>query len=101
MKAGIWSEKPCVYIITNKREGVLYTGVTADLPRRNYEHKNKLIEGFAKKYNLTLLVYIEPHETLETAIKREKLIKRYRREWKFRLIEDQNPEWRDLNDQLL
>ncbi len=80
---------------------MLYTGVTADLPRRNYEHKNKLIDGFAKKYNLAILVYIEFHDTLEIAFKREKLIKRYRREWKFRLIEEQNPEWKDLSDQLL
>lgn len=94
-------KKPCVYILTNKYRGVLYTGVTADMPRRNFEHKQKLIEGFTKTYNLTLLVYLEPHETLETAIKREKFIKRYRREWKFRLIEKQNPQWRDLSDQLI
>lgn len=93
-------KEPCVYILTNKRKGVLYTGVTTDIPRRNYEHKNKLIDRFSKKYNLTMLVYIEPHETLEAAITREKLIKRYRREWKFRLIEEQNPEWKDLSEQL-
>ncbi len=94
-------KKPCVYIVTNKRRGVLYTGVTTDISRRDYEHKNKLFEGFTKKYNLTVLVYVEPHETLEAAIKREKLIKRYRREWKFRLIEEQNLEWKDLSEYLL
>jgi len=87
-----------VYIMTNKANMVLYTGVTNDLKRRVYEHKQKLVDGFTKKYNVVKLVYYEVFKTIESAIKREKQIKRWRREWKTKLIEKVNPEWEDLGD---
>ena len=85
-----------IYIMSNKREGRLYTGVTNDLVRRVYEHKNKLIEGFSKKYNLSLLVYYECYDNAQIAIEREKQIKGYRRSKKIALIVQQNPQWVDL-----
>jgi len=87
-----------VYIMTNKANMVLYTGVTNDLKRRVYDHKEKLFDGFTKKYNVVKLVYYEVFKTIESAIKREKQIKRWRREWKTKLIEKVNPEWEDLGD---
>ena len=87
-----------VYIMTNKANMVLYTGVTNDLKRRVYDHKEKLFDGFTKKYNVVKLVYYEVFKTIESAIKREKQIKRWRREWKTKLIERVNPEWEDLGD---
>ena len=77
---------------------VLYTGVTNDLKRRVYDHKEKLFDGFTKKYNVVKLVYYEVFKTIESAIKREKQIKRWGREWKTKLIERVNPEWEDLGD---
>ena len=91
---------PAVYIITNKRNGTLYTGVTGNLQKRIYEHKNNLAEGFSQKYNTHTLVYYETHETMQTAIEREKQIKRWKREWKLKLIEEKNPEWKDLYEEL-
>ncbi len=87
-----------VYIMTNKANMVLYTGVTNDLKRRVYDHKEKLFDGFTKKYNVVKLVYYEVFKTIESAIKREKQIKRWRREWKTKLIEKVNAEWKDLSD---
>ncbi len=87
-----------VYIMTNKANMVLYTGVTNDLKRRVYDHKEKLFDGFTKKYNVAKLVYYEVFKTIESAIKREKQIKRWRREWKTKLIEKVNAEWKDLSD---
>ncbi len=89
-----------VYIITNKRNGTLYIGITSNLKNRIYQHKNKEIEGFSKKHNLIKLVYFETHEDINYAIKREKNIKKWKRLWKLRLIEELNPTWRDLNDEL-
>ena len=86
-----------VYIITNKRNTVLYIGVTNDLKRRMYEHKNKLIEGFSKKYNLSKLVYFEQTNDIYTAINREKQLKKWRREKKEWLINQMNPQWDDLS----
>ena len=86
-----------VYIITNKRNTVLYVGVTNDLKRRMYEHKNKLIEGFSKKYNLSKLVYFEQTNDIYTAINREKQLKKWRREKKEWLINQMNPQWDDLS----
>ncbi|MES2906412.1 MAG: GIY-YIG nuclease family protein [Pseudomonadota bacterium] len=94
-------KQPCVYIVTNRRQGVLYTGVTAFLPRRNFEHKNKILEGFAKRYNCTILVYCEFHEAIEAAILREKQIKKWKRDWKIELIEKLNPDWNDLSERLI
>ena len=87
-----------VYIITNHRNGTLYIGVTNNLSRRMYEHKNKLIEGFSHKYGLSKLVYYEYFDSEEKAILREKQLKRYNRNWKKDLIESFNPDWKDLYD---
>jgi len=85
-----------VYILTNKKCGTLYVGVTNDLVRRIYEHKNKLVEGFSKKYDLTHLVYYECFNTREEAIHREKCIKKWNRQWKTKRIAEFNPKWEDL-----
>jgi len=88
-----------VYILTNNSR-TLYAGVTNNLPRRIYEHKNKLVEGFTKKYNLTRLVYYEISEDVRSAIAREKQIKGWLRSKKINLIESANPEWKDLSSEL-
>ena len=85
-----------VYILASRRNGTLYTGVTSDLVKRVFEHKSKSVAGFTKKYNVATLVYFEAHDTAETAIQREKQIKEWKREWKLKLIEKSNPDWRDL-----
>ena len=89
-------KKMYVYIITNKKNGTLYVGVTNDLARRVYEHKNKVMKGFSSKYGLDKLVYYEMFEDEENAITREKILKRWNRNWKKDLIENFNLEWRDL-----
>ena len=89
-----------VYIMTNKYNRVLYTGVTNDLQRRVYEHREKLIEGFTKKYNVYKLVYFEETESIEAAILREKQIKGGSRQKKINLILSMNPQWRDLFEDL-
>ena len=89
-----------VYILTNKLNTVLYIGVTSDLICRIYEHKNKFVEGFTEKYNLTKLVYYEVTNDIESAIKREKQLKNWHREWKINLVESFNPEWEDLSEKL-
>lgn len=86
----------CVYILTNKMYGTLYVGVTSDLPKRIWEHKSKVVDGFSKKYDLDKLVYYEVHENAESAIKREKRLKKWNRKWKIELIQKQNPGWQDL-----
>lgn len=85
-----------VYILANKRNGTTYIGVTSDLVRRIYEHKNDLVEGFAQKYAVHDLVYYERHDRIEDAIVREKQMKAWKREWKLRIIENFNPDWNDL-----
>ena len=85
-----------VYILANKRNGTLYIGVTNDLIKRVFEHKEKLVEGFSKKYDTSLLVYFESTGDVMSAIQREKQIKRWNRAWKLRLIEKENPNWDDL-----
>ncbi|MFO7592922.1 MAG: GIY-YIG nuclease family protein [Pseudomonadota bacterium] len=87
---------PCVYILASKPNGTLYTGVTSNLPKRIWEHKNNVVEGFTKKYGVHTLVWYEVHETMESAILREKRIKEWKREWKIGMIEKNNPQWRDL-----
>jgi putative endonuclease len=86
-----------VYILTNKHNNVMYIGVTNNLVRRIYEHKNKLVDGFSKKYNLTKLVYYEFSQDAESAIAREKQLKNWHRDWKINLINQTNPEWQDLS----
>ena len=89
-------KQPCVYIMANKPNGTLYTGVTGNLIKRVWEHKNNLVEGFTKRYDVHQLVYFEQHEDMVSAITREKRIKKWDRAWKIRIIEKQNPEWKDL-----
>jgi putative endonuclease len=90
-----------VYILASKRNGTLYTGMTSDLIKRVWQHKNSLIDGFTKKYQVKLLVYFEVHRSPEEAIKKEKQIKKWNRNWKLRLIEEKNPDWDDLYGQIL
>ncbi len=87
---------PCVYLLANKRNGTLYIGVTSDLPGRIWQHKNKQADGFTKKYGVDKLVWYEVHESMISAIEREKDIKEWKRDWKIELIEKNNPDWRDL-----
>jgi len=91
----------CVYILSSQRNGTLYIGVTNDLIRRVYEHKNNLIEGFTKKYNVHQLVHFEHTNDIDSAITREKQIKKWNRQWKLELIEKHNPEWKDLYEELV
>ncbi len=85
-----------VYLMSNRPNGTLYVGVTADLARRVWEHRNGMCPGFTRQYRLTRLVWFEFHETSEDAIRREKALKRWLRAWKVRLIHQANPEWKDL-----
>ena len=89
-----------VYILASKHNGTLYTGITNDLVRRIYEHKQGLADGFTKKYNIKNLVYYEQTTDVESAITREKCIKKWNRLWKRKLIEKDNPEWKDLSLEL-
>ena len=91
---------PCVYILANRKNGTLYTGVTSNLQKRIFEHKNNVMEGFTKKYDVHKLVYYETGETMRGAIEREKQIKGGSRKKKLKLIENKNPEWNDLYDEL-
>jgi putative endonuclease len=89
-----------VYIMASKPKGTLYIGVTNDLARRVYEHRNGLIAGFTKKYNVKLLVYFEIYEYVYHALQREKTLKQWNREWKIKAIEGLNPHWKDLYETL-
>lgn len=91
---------PAIYILTNKKDGVLYIGVTSNLPVRIWQHKNKAVEGFTKKYNLDRLVYYEVCPSMESAIIREKQLKTGSRKKKIKLIEENNHEWKDLYENL-
>jgi putative endonuclease len=88
-----------VYILTNKFNTTFYIGVTNNLNRRIFEHKNKLVKGFTSKYNLTKLVYIEIYQTIFQAIDREKQLKRWHKDWKMNLIKESNPTFKDLYDE--
>jgi putative endonuclease len=90
------SKQPAVYILASKRNGTLYIGVTSDLIKRTWEHKNNLVEGFTKRYGVHQLVWYELHESMESAILREKRLKEWKRKWKQELIEITNPHWQDL-----
>lgn len=90
-----------VYLLASKRNGTLYIGVTNNLFRRVYEHKNHLVAGFTSKYNVTTLVYYELHPSIKEALQREMQLKKWNRSWKIRLIEKRNPAWLDLSDKSL
>jgi len=90
------NKQPAVYILASKRNGTLYVGVTSDLVKRIWEHKNNMVEGFSKRYNIHRLVWYELHDSMESAIIREKRLKDWKRKWKLELIESRNPDWQDL-----
>ncbi|MBP3924628.1 GIY-YIG nuclease family protein [bacterium] len=90
-----------VYIITNKTNNVFYIGVTSNIVKRIYEHKNNLVEGFSSRYNVHKLVYFEITEDIESAIKREKQLKNWHRDWKINLIKEKNPDFIDLYDSII
>jgi putative endonuclease len=90
-----------VYILASRKHGTLYIGVTSDLIRRVYEHQQKMVPGFTKRYGVTRLVYFEIYDDAISAITREKELKKWRRDWKIRLIEEANPEWVDLSATLV
>lgn len=94
-------KRPCVYILAGGWHGTLYVGVTSDLIKRIWEHKNDVVAGFTKRYGVHNLVWFEQHATMETAIAREKAIKEWKRAWKIDLIEKDNPKWRDLYPELI
>ncbi len=94
-------KQPAVYILTNKSNNVLYVGVTSDLIKRIYEHKNHVMEGFTARYNVTKLVYFELCDEMETAITREKVLKGWKRSKKISLIEKENETWQDLYEDLI
>ncbi|MBI1319766.1 MAG: GIY-YIG nuclease family protein [Candidatus Hydrogenedens sp.] len=95
------SREPTVYILASKRNGTLYIGVTSDLERRLLEHREGRIPGFTKKYNVKMLVYHESDSDMSVMIEREKQLKKWNRAWKIELIEQDNPEWRDLAPEIL
>lgn len=88
--------QPAVYILASQRNGTLYIGVTSNLAQRIYQHKAHLAQGFTERYDVSRLVWYELHETMKSAITREKQLKKWNRQWKLRLIEENNPTWRDL-----
>ncbi|RPH52029.1 MAG: GIY-YIG nuclease family protein [Desulfobacteraceae bacterium] len=90
------NKRPAVYILASKRNGTLYIGVTSDLVKRVWEHKNNVVEGFTKRYSVHQLVWYELYENMDSAINREKQLKEWKRQWKLRLIETTNPNWQDL-----
>jgi len=95
------NNQPAVYILASKRNGTLYIGVTSDLVKRIWEHKNNLVEGFTKRYGVHHLVWYELHERMESAIEREKRLKEWKRIWKLESIENSNPNWLDLYDTIV
>jgi putative endonuclease len=95
------NKQPSVYILASKRNGTLYIGVTSNLVKRIWEHKNNMVEGFTKRYNVHRLVWYELHESMNSAIIREKRLKNWKRKWKLELIERGNPEWLDLFNKIV
>ena len=95
------SKQPVVYMLASKKNGTLYIGVTSNLIKRIWEHKNNLVQGFTKQYNVHDLVWYELHENMESAILREKMLKEWKRIWKLELIESSNPDWSDLYNTLV
>ena len=93
-------KEPCVYILASKRNGTLYIGVTSDLPQRVWQHRNGTFDGFTSKHGVHTLVWYEQHQTMVDAIGREKALKKWNRAWKLQLIEQDNPHWRDLYNEI-
>ena len=93
--------EPCVYLLASGRHGTLYVGVTSNLVARVWQHRNEVVDGFTRRYHVHSLVWFERHETMVSAIQREKAIKAWKRAWKLELIEGLNPDWRDLYPDLL
>jgi putative endonuclease len=89
-----------VYILSSRRNGTLYIGVTSDLIKRIYEHRKNLVDGFTQRYSVHRLVWYELHNSAESAISREKRIKKWKRDWKLQLIEKHNPSWKDLYESI-
>jgi len=89
-----------VYIMASRKDGPIYIGITSDLVRRVYQHKNEVYEGFTKRYNIKRLVYVEEYNNFDEAVTREKQLKKWNRAWKIELIEKDNKEWKDLYDEL-
>ncbi|MBN1440639.1 MAG: GIY-YIG nuclease family protein [Anaerolineales bacterium] len=94
-------KQPAVYILASARNGTLYIGVTSNLVKRIWLHRGDFLGGFSKKYQTHLLVYYEMHESMRMAIQREKQLKKWNRSWKLKLIENHNPTWRDLFDEIV
>ncbi|WP_449467154.1 GIY-YIG nuclease family protein [Stenotrophomonas humi] len=94
-------KQPAVYLLATKKNGTLYIGVTSNLVARTWQHREHVVEGFSKRYNVIQLVWFELHETMESAILREKQLKKWNREWKLRLVDEANPEWRDLWEEIV
>jgi putative endonuclease len=92
--------QPTVYILASRRNGTLYIGVTSDLVKRVWQHKNDVTSGFTRKYGVHTLVYYEGHADMTAAIRREKRLKKWNRAWKIELIERENPQWRDLWEEI-
>ncbi len=92
---------PCVYILSSRPNGTLYIGVTSDLAKRVWQHKNNFVGGFTQRYNVHRLVWYEVHENMDSAITREKALKNWKRAWKIRLIEESNPTWRDVYEEVI
>jgi putative endonuclease len=92
--------QPCVYILASQRRGTLYAGVTSELAKRVWQHKNDVLPGFTRRYGVHRLVWYEPHESMAAAIAREKAMKAWKRQWKIELIERRNPQWLDLYETL-
>jgi putative endonuclease len=95
------TKEPAVYMLASKRGGVIYIGVTSHLLQRVWQHRNNSVEGFTRKYHVHKLVYYELHMDMRNAIAREKRLKKWNREWKIRLIEERNPDWLDLWDEIV
>ncbi len=94
------SKEPAVYILASQRNGTLYIGVTSDLVQRIWDHRLSKVEGFTKEHHVHMLVYYEYHDDMDSAIQREKQLKKWNRAWKLRLIEEKNPEWNDLYEEI-
>ncbi len=95
------NKQPAVYVLASKRNGTLYVGVTSDLIKRVWEHKNNVVKGFTERYSVHQLVWYELHETMESAIWKEKMLKNWKRVWKLELIEKRNPNWQDLYETIV